>query len=136
MPTLSGGRSMKVPAWAPSGYTFDVLPNVECAMTVSPQLEGRQSPRATAQQEDGLVVDVKATVVARRHVDGGTMHGTKGGGGGQEGRKVEHDGIELESEARCGKVNGAEGAVRRGMGMGMAGMVSHPHVFIAAYTLP
>jgi hypothetical protein len=44
----------------------------------------------------------------------------------------------LERRARCGKVNGAEGAVRRGMGMGMgmAWMVSHPDVFIATCTLP
>jgi hypothetical protein len=74
---------MNVPPWALSGYTFDVLPKVECAMTVSPQLEGRQSPRATAKQEVGLVVDVKATVIARRHVDGGTLHRAKGSGSSQ-----------------------------------------------------
>jgi hypothetical protein len=105
---------MKVPAWAPSGYTLDVLANVECAMTVSPQLESRQSPRAMAKQEDGLVVDVKATVVARRHVDGGTLHGAKGGGGSQKGRNAEHDGIGLESEesvkkAKVQKVRRCEG---------------------------
>jgi hypothetical protein len=71
-------------------------------MTVSPQLEDRQS-RATAAQEDGLVVDVKATVVARRHIDGGTLHVAKGGGGSQKGRKAEHDGIGLESEESAKK---------------------------------
>jgi hypothetical protein len=121
---------MKVPPWALSGYTFDVLPNVECAMTVSPQLEGRQSPRATATQEDGLVVDIKASVVTRRHVDSGTLHGAKGSGSSQKDRKVEHDSIWVGkvSKVRKGKRCRRCGAKRNGNRNGLDG-VAPPRLY-------